>query len=442
MHVSAGRYIAAVAALLIAVSGSAGAQTKPPDTGDLTVPDAFNMRLVGHADLTLLGEGMAEKLAPGGRRIFFIAHESGPQCFAVLDVTDASKPQVLFEIPSPGKDLHCNSLDLNNNTLVVAAESADEGEPGAGIRVYDVSSPTTEPKFVSYFDTSGPRSRGVHHVWLGSESVAYLTTGSADFTPKRATTDDEFYMSVDLKDRAHPREIGRWWYPGQRTGDSTTVGPVPIIPSYVPIQVYRPHNIDVFPSHPNRAYMGYLDGGLVILDISDPVHPKTVSISRYASPGFTHTAFPIFSRNLLALSEEAIGDHCSEGAKRLTLWDIADEKNPRMLSVMPYAKNTLQLCNRDGRYGAHNIYEDKPYGPTWKSDKTIVGSFFGGGVRVFDISDPRDPKEAAYYVPAAPAGSPKHEIQINDVYVDDRGYIFACDRFTGGLYILASDALK
>jgi hypothetical protein len=249
-------------------------------------------------------------------------------------------------------------------------------------------------------------------------------------------------MSVDLKDRAHPKEIGRWWYPGQRTGDSTTVGPVPIIPSYTPIQVYRPHNIDVFPSHPNRAYMGYLDGGLVILDISDPVHPKTVSISRYASPGFTHTAFPIFSRNLLALSEEAIGDHCAEGAKRLTLWDIADEKNPRLLSVMPYAKNTVQLCNRDGRYGAHNIYEDKPYGPTWKSDKTIVGSFFGGGVRVFDITDPRDPKEAAYYVPAAPAGSPKHEIQINDVYVDDRGYIFACDRFTGGLYILASDALR
>jgi hypothetical protein len=27
-------------------------------------------------------------------------------------------------------------------------------------------------------------------------------------------------------------------------------------------------------------------------------------------------------------------------------------------------------------------------------------------------------------------------IQINDVYWDDRGLVFAVDRFTGGLYIL------
>lgn len=432
--------IAAIVALL-ALSGAVGAQTSPPATGDLTRPDALNMHVVGHADLTLLGEGMAEKLAPGGRRIFYVAHESGAQCFAVLDVTDAAHPQVLADIPSPGKDLRCNSLDLNGNTLVVAAESAEQGEPGAGIRIWDVSQPAT-PRLVSYFDTSGPRSRGVHHVWLSNETTAHLTTGAADFTPKRATGDDQFYMIVDLHDREHPKEIGRWWYPGQRNSDSTSVGPVAISPSFLGIQVYRPHNVDVFPSHPNRAYMGYLDGGLVILDIGDPAHPKPVSISRYASPGFTHTAFPIFSRKLLALSEEAIGDHCAEGAKRLTLWDIADETKPRLISVMPYAANTEQLCARDGRYGAHNIFEDKPYGPTWKSDTTIVGSFFGGGVRVFDIRDPRNPKEAAYYVPAAPAGSPKHEIQINDVYVDDRGLVFACDRFTGGLYILASEALK
>ncbi|HEV8019856.1 MAG TPA: hypothetical protein VGP41_01260 [Candidatus Lustribacter sp.] len=437
----AGRRLAVLAAFVLCVGSAAGAQTRPPDTGDLTVPDAFNMRLVGHADLTLLGEGMAEKLAPGGRRIFYVAHESGPQCFAVLDVTDAAHPQVLSEIPSPGKDLRCNSLDLNGNTLVVAAESATEGEPGAGIRVWDVSQPAT-PRLVSYFDTTGPRSRGVHHVWLSSETQAHITSGAADFIPKRATEDDQFYMIVDLHDREHPKEIGRWWYPGQRNTDAGSVNPIPAPPQSIGTEVYRPHNIDVFPSHPNRAYMGYLDGGLVIVDISDPAHPKAVSITRYGSPGFTHTAFPIFSRNLLALSEEALGDHCAEGAKRLTLWDISDEKHPVFLSVMPYAANTAQLCARDGRYGAHNIFEDKPYGPTWKSDTTIVGSFFGGGVRVFDIRDPRNPKEAAYYVPAAPAGSEKHEIQINDVYVDDRGYIFGCDRFTGGLYILASDAVK
>jgi hypothetical protein len=435
------RCLAALTALLFLLNAPSNAQTSPPDTGDLSVPDAFNMHVVSHVDLTLLGEGMAEKMAPGGKRVFYLAHESGPQCFAVLDVTDAAHPIVLADIPSPDKDLHCNSLDINGNTLVVAAESRAHGASKVGLRIWDISHPET-PRFISYFDTSGPHSRGVHHVWLSSETVAHITTGTPDFTPKRAPDDDELYMTVDLRDREHPKEIGRWWYPGQRDTDRATLGPIPMPPSLVQDESYRPHNIDVFPSRPNRAYLGYIDGGLVILDISDLAHPKPVSITRYGSPGFTHTALPIFSRNLLVVSEEAVGDHCTESAKRVSLWDIADETKPRLISVMPFATNTEQLCARDGRYGAHNIFENKPYGPTWKSDNTIVTSFFGGGVRVFDIRDAQNPKETAHYVPAAPAGSPKHEAQTNDVYVDDRGYIFACDRFTGGLFILASDALK
>ena len=41
-----------------------------------------------------------------------------------------------------------------------------------------------------------------------------------------------------------------------------------------------------------------------------------------------------------------------------------------------------------------------------------------------------------YFVPGAPALSPKGAIQINDVYVDDRRIVYAGDRFTGGLYVL------
>ena len=52
------------------------------------------------------------------------------------------------------------------------------------------------------------------------------------------------------------------------------------------------------------------------------------------------------------------------------------------------------------------------------------------------ISNPYQPKEVAYYVPGAPAMSPKGSVQINDVYVDDRQLVYIGDRFTGGLYIL------
>ena len=66
----------------------------------------------------------------------------------------------------------------------------------------------------------------------------------------------------------------------------------------------------------------------------------------------------------------------------------------------------------------------------------MVGTFFNGGVRAFDVSNQYQPKEVAYFVPGAPKLSPKGAIQINDVWVDERGLVYAVDRFGGGLYIL------
>ncbi|MNC93077.1 hypothetical protein D3C83_96220 [compost metagenome] len=66
----------------------------------------------------------------------------------------------------------------------------------------------------------------------------------------------------------------------------------------------------------------------------------------------------------------------------------------------------------------------------------MLATFFNGGVRAYDLSNPFQPKEIAYFVPGAPKLSPKGAIQINDVYVDDRGLVFIGDRFTGGLYVL------
>ena len=66
----------------------------------------------------------------------------------------------------------------------------------------------------------------------------------------------------------------------------------------------------------------------------------------------------------------------------------------------------------------------------------IFGTFFAGGVRAYDVSNPYQPKEIAYFVPGAPAMSRVGAIQINDVWVDERGIVYAVDRLAGGLYIL------
>ena len=72
----------------------------------------------------------------------------------------------------------------------------------------------------------------------------------------------------------------------------------------------------------------------------------------------------------------------------------------------------------------------------------MVGSFFNGGVRAYSIADPHDPKEIGFIVDAPPRGTAStngnasQSIQMNDVYVDENGLIYANDRFSGGLDII------
>lgn len=105
---------------------------------------------------------------------------------------------------------------------------------------------------------------------------------------------------------------------------------------------------------------------------------------------------------------------------------------------MPAAP-VAEFKGRGGRYGAHNLHENRPAPGAWASETTILGTFFNGGVRAFDLSDPFRPTEAAYYIPAAPPGSRAGAAQINDVFVDERGIVYAVDRFAGGVYILEMD---
>jgi hypothetical protein len=80
-----------------------------------------------------------------------------------------------------------------------------------------------------------------------------------------------------------------------------------------------------------------------------------------------------------------------------------------------------------------------PLPTSWFSDQVIVGTFFNAGMRAYDISNPYQPKEIAHFVPPAPNGAPTGAIQLNDVFIDERGIVYAVDRHVGGLYILEMD---
>ena len=175
----------------------------------------------------------------------------------------------------------------------------------------------------------------------------------------------------------------------------------------------------------------------MILDIADKAHPKLVANWRYSPPfnGFTHTVLPLFGRELLIVSDECVKNDGFDWPKLVWVVDARVETNPVPIGTFP-APPYDAFVRRGGRFGAHNLHENLPVPGSWRSEQLIVGTFFNAGVRAYDVSNPYQPQEVAYFVPAAPALSPVGAVQLNDVFVDDRRLVYAVDRFVGGLYIL------
>jgi hypothetical protein len=413
-------------------------QTTPQTTAPARRRDqalSLNMRLMAHHELQGfggIGEGMAMQLARDGRRILWLAHESAPKNFTGVDVTDPRAPRVVAQTELPHAKVRSNSLDVVGEVMAVAYQTQSVGLSPAGFDLFDISVPE-QPTLISHFDASGPHSRGVHALWFVDGEFVHMASGAADFQP-RHPNDDQFYRIVDVRDRSRPVEVGRWWLPGTREGDNASP-PQRLDPKFD--AGFRAHNTNVFPQRPNRAYVGYIDGGAVILDIADKARPKLVSRWQYSPPfnGFTHTVLPLFDRNLLIVSDECVKDDGFDWPKLVWVVDARVESNLVPISTLP-APPHAAFVHRGGRFGAHNLHENLPVPGSWSSDQIVIGTFFNAGVRAYDIGNPYQPQEVAYYVPGAPLLSRAGAIQLNDVYVDDRRIVYTVDRFVGGLYIL------
>lgn len=395
---------------------------------------AHNFKLLSHTDLggyPNAGEGIGIKVTPDGKRYLYLANEHRPVAFSILDVTDPTRPEVVWQLKLPAEGMRGNALALHGNLLLSAYQVLRAGDQPAGFVVYDVSDPVN-PKEISFFDTSGPHSQGVHFIWFVDGRYAHISTGAADFQPNHPQ-DHQFYMIVDLKDPANPKEVGRWWMPGQRVGDSEQLPPRHPNPYDIG---FRLHDVLCYPQRPDRAYLGYIDGGMVILDISDKSQPKMITRLDYHPPfpGFTHTVLPLFDRGLAVVTDEATGDEGIDWPKRLWMMDIREERNPVMIASMPTPEGFEDLHRVGGRIGAHNIHLNEPLPGCAKLQNTVLATWFSAGLRMYDISDPFRPEEIAAFLPETPAG--QRGCRISDVFVDDRHIVYAADRSHGGLYLL------
>jgi hypothetical protein len=372
--------------------------------------DNRHLRTVAQHDLGGYGDGM--QVMRHGDAVY-VGH-FGPSGMgtSVLDASDPSSLRLVRQWPAPHGS-HTHKVQVADGLLLVNHEQFRGGEPySAGMAVYDLADPF-DPRQIGWFDSTG---RGVHRiVWEGGR-YAYVSAIPDGF-------DDRIWVIVDMRDPARPVEAGRWWWPGQWTGGGERLE----VPEG---KRYAAHHAMV---DGDRAYLGYGDAGLVVLDIADRSNPKQIGTLNWEPGGDTHTCLPLAGRDLLVVTDEVVTEGRASEPHYARVVDVADPEAPRVVSVCPPPPD--EFYDRGLRFGPHNLHENRP--GTYRSNSLVFCTYFNAGLRVYDVADAEHPVEVAHWVPETPPG--QAAAQINDVFVGADLDIWVTDRVHGGVYRLAAD---
>ena len=365
------------------------------------------LRLLAHHGLGGHGDGM-QVLREGP--VLYLGHTgtSGVGT-SILDVADPEHPILVAQWPAPPHS-HTHKVQVAGGLLLVNHEKfpyRSERREGhsAGLAVYSVADPLA-PRQVGFWPSGGV---GVHRVvWTGGR-YAHLSATPAGFR-------DRIWMVVDLADPSRPAEAARWWWPGQAPGEA---------PGWPEGQRYAAHHALLAG---DRAYLGYDDAGLVVLDVADLTRPRQVAQLQWDG-GSTHTCLPLPARHLVVATDEQVRDGPHAPRRAIRVIDVSGHQ-PRVLAVCPHPE--AEFGGQPLRFGAHNLHENRP--GSYRSERLVFATYFSAGVRVYDLADPARPEEIAHWIPEPPPGQPV--AQLNDLFVDAEGLIWVTDRIGGGLYVL------
>ena len=331
---------------------------------------------------------------------------------SILDVSDPAQPVLVSQWPAP-LHTHTHKVQVADGLLLVNHEQFPFGSPSAvpfsgGLAIYALDDPL-EPRALSFWESGG---LGVHRiVWFG-ERYAHMSVTPEGF-------DDRIWAVVDLSDPEHPTEVGRWWWPGQPDGER---------PEWPDGERYAAHHAFIAG---DRAYLGYGDAGMVVLDVGDIRRPTRVAHLNWDG-GSTHTCLPLPGRGLVVATDEQVANGPGAPGRRIRLIDISGGE-PYVRALLP--EPVGDFYELPLRFGPHNLHENRP--GSYRSERIVFATYFSGGVRVYDISDADAPVEIAHWVPSAPPAQPVP--QLNDLFVDTDGLIWTTDRLHGGLYVLQAE---
>jgi hypothetical protein len=358
--------------------------------------------------------------------------------WTIVDVTDPTNPKVVKFIQGPPNG-DTNQVDLHDNLMITALQnraaymSHDMDVPrDEGVILWDISDPVN-PKELSRWKTEGT---GTHRNGYPGGKYANLAAGMPGYN-------GQILVFLDVSDPKNPKEASRFWMPGQKDGE-------PPIGKNI-YGFHGPAYIDG-----DRAYLGYTPW-FVLLDISDILKPKLLGSLSFDPPfgGIqVHDAMPLPGKPFVFVHSEGTGGAdtptgpraCTGPMYLVAMVDINDPTKPKLASIFPTPVPPPDVpykdfCEKGGRFGPHNtnILQHSP--DVEKQADLIYLTYFNAGLRIYNVEDPRLPREVGWFIPPTPTkrlGPYPYDKLVNqteNVLVDTRGNIFVTDRQLG-LFVL------
>ncbi|AGN00593.1 hypothetical protein L593_03210 [Salinarchaeum sp. Harcht-Bsk1] len=366
--------------VLAGLAGAAGAIGVYGAASVLTSGDPGSYEPLGSVDL----EGTRELVSSDDGSTAFLAVDDG---IATVDCSTPSDPTVLAErrgvlADDPDGPLGLVwDVSLSGDRLLAAGPA--QPVPGSALQaalLFDVADPA-DPQLLDVYSTEFP----IHNCYL-EDGYAYLTAYDGEGNP---------LVICDAGDGVLT-EVGRWSLFDHDPAWSD-----------VHTALRQLHDVTV---QDGVAYLPYWDAGTYLVDVSDPTAPSylghtsvrgrsamtdvgLVEIQRglLAPPGNSHFVTPDESGDLIAVGREAWavpqGDCSVGGPAGIDLYDASDPTEITHHATIDPPESYANT--RSGWFTtAHNVD---------LRDGRCYSSWYFGGVKVHDVSNPGAPEELTWW---------------------------------------------
>ncbi len=298
-----------------------------------------------------------------GREIAILGRTDGT---SFVDVTNPSNPRYLGDLPKTKGSPSSAWRDMKtykNHVFIVSDNAAEHGMQVFDLtRLRTVRTPQTFTPDVTY-----DRINSAHNILINEETgFAYAVGSSAG-----GETCGGGYHMIDIREPKNPKFAGCFGDP--KTGRAGTG--------------YSHDAQCVTYRGPDKKYtgkeicIGSNETAISIADLTDKTKPVAISSASYPNVAYAHQGWLSEDQRYFYLNDEgdeSKGEGEAGKGTRTLVWDLADLGDPILIKEFVGVTKAID----------HNLYV---------KGNRIYEANYTSGLRILDISDPRNPREAGFF---------------------------------------------